>query len=67
MQDGWMHSLRGFLHGIEWTMFRGHLDCFQRPSLGGGRSMELIGRPLHSERSQPVGLLCFIMCEDTHG
>ena len=25
----WMYSLRGFLHGIEWTMFRDHLDFFR--------------------------------------
>jgi hypothetical protein len=28
-------SLRGFLHGITWIMFHGHLDCFQKPPLGG--------------------------------
>ena len=31
----WMESLHGFLHGIKWIMFRGHLDCFQKPPLGG--------------------------------
>jgi len=30
-----MWSLHGFLHGIEWIMFHGHLDYFQKPSLGG--------------------------------
>ena len=34
MQDG-CKSLRGFLHGIEWIVFHGHLDCFQKPLLGG--------------------------------
>ena len=28
-------KLHGFLHGIEWIMFHGHLDCFQKPPLGG--------------------------------
>jgi hypothetical protein len=31
----WMQSLHGFLHGIEWIMFHGHLYYFQTPSLGG--------------------------------
>ena len=31
----WMYSLHGFLHGIEWIMFHGHLDYFQKPPLGG--------------------------------
>ena len=26
----WMWSLHGFLHGIEWVVFHGHLDCFQK-------------------------------------
>ena len=30
-----LHNLRGFLHGIGWIMFHGHLDYFQRPPLGG--------------------------------
>ena len=34
MQDGYK-SLHGFLHGIEWIVFHGHLDCFQKPPLGG--------------------------------
>ena len=28
-------SLCGFLHGVEWIMFHGHLDYFQKPPLGG--------------------------------
>ena len=28
-------STYGFLHGIEWIMFHGHLDYFQNPPLGG--------------------------------
>ena len=31
----WAWSQHGFLHGIEWIMFHGHLNYFQRPSLGG--------------------------------
>ena len=31
---GWMWSLRGFLHGIKWIMFHGHLDYSQKPHLG---------------------------------
>jgi hypothetical protein len=34
MQDG-CKSLHGVLHGIKWIMFHGHLDCFQKPPLGG--------------------------------
>jgi hypothetical protein len=30
-----MWSLHGFLHGIEWIMFHGHLDDVQKPPLGG--------------------------------
>ena len=30
-----MWSLHGFLHGIKWIMFHGHLDYFQKPPLGG--------------------------------
>jgi hypothetical protein len=31
----WMFSLRGFLRGIEWIMFYGHLDYSQKLPLGG--------------------------------
>ena len=31
----WMSSLHGSLHGIKWTTLHGHLDYFQKPSLGG--------------------------------
>jgi hypothetical protein len=31
----WMESLHGSLHGIKWIVFHGHLDYFQKPSLGG--------------------------------
>ena len=57
----WMWSPRGFLHGIEWIMFHGHLDYFQKSPLG-----DKIGRPWHFERSQPLIYFSFIMCEDLH-
>ena len=31
----WMWSPHGFPHGIQWIMFHGHLDYFQKPPLGG--------------------------------
>jgi hypothetical protein len=37
----WMQSLHGFLHGIEWIMFHGHLDYFQQPPLGGRPNTKL--------------------------
>ena len=38
----WMSSfLHGFLHGIEWVMFHGHLDCFLELSLGGRFNIKL--------------------------
>ena len=32
MQDGCLH---GFLHGIQWIMFHGHLNYSQKSPLGG--------------------------------
>jgi hypothetical protein len=31
----WSKVLHGFLYGIQWIMFRGHMYSFQKPSLGG--------------------------------
>ena len=31
----WMWSLHGFLHGIEWIMYHGHLEYSKKPHLGG--------------------------------
>ena len=31
----WIQTLHGFLHGIQWIMFHGRLDCYQKPPLGG--------------------------------
>ena len=31
----WMSSLHGFLSGIDWIVFHGRLDYFQKPPLGG--------------------------------
>ena len=35
----WMSSL----HGIEWIMFHGHLDYFQKPPLGGRPNTKPLG------------------------
>ena len=40
MQDG-CKSPHGFLRGIEWLMFLGHLDYFQKLPLGGRSSTKL--------------------------
>ena len=37
----WMSSLHGFLHGIEWITFHGHLDYFQKSPLGGRPNTKL--------------------------
>ena len=37
----WMSSLHGFLYGIKWIMFHGHLDYFQKPPLGGRPNTKL--------------------------
>jgi len=37
----WMWSLHGFLHGIRWSMFHGHLGYFQIPPLGGRPNTKL--------------------------
>ena len=31
----------GFLHGIKWIVFHGHLDYFPKPSLGGRPNTKL--------------------------
>jgi hypothetical protein len=63
MHDG-CKSLHGFLHGIEWIMFHGHLDCFQKPLLGG----EPNTKP--GDHGNPNAHNCWfiilIMCEDPH-
>jgi hypothetical protein len=33
----------GFLHGIKWIMFHGHLDYFQKPPLGGRPHTKSLG------------------------
>ena len=55
-----MQSLHGFLHGIEWIMFHGHLDYFQEPPLGG----RLNTKSGDHDIVNVVDLLWFIMCED---
>ena len=37
----WMWCLHGFLHDINWIMFHGHLDYFQKPPLVGRRDTKL--------------------------
>ena len=60
----WMQTLHGFLHGIEWIMFRGHLDYFQKPPHG--------GRPNSKQKTTTLGMLTtvglfyFFICEDPH-
>jgi hypothetical protein len=53
MRDG-CESLRGFLHGIKWTVLHGHVDYFfKQPSLR-GRPNTRTNKPWHSEQSQPL-------------
>ena len=44
--------LKGFLHGIIWIMFHGHLEYIQEPPLGGRPNTQLGDHAWHSERSQ---------------
>jgi hypothetical protein len=60
----WMSSLHGFLHGIKWTMCHGHLDYFQKSSLG-GRFNTKIGRPCCIECSQSL-IYSNLSCVRTH-
>ena len=41
MQDGCEVYMDPFLHGIEWSMLHGRLDCFQKPLLGGRPNTKL--------------------------
>jgi hypothetical protein len=52
----------GFLHGIKWIMFHGHLDYFQKPPLGGRPNMK--SETLAFRNLTIVHLLYFIMCEN---
>jgi hypothetical protein len=52
------------LHGIEWIMFHGHLDYFQKPPLGVGLTQDRETMALRMFTN--VGLLCFIMFQDPH-
>ena len=64
MRDG-CKSLQGFLHDIEWSMFRGHLDYFQKPPLG-GRPNPQNQDTMALRTLTTVGFFYFIMCEDPH-
>ena len=55
-------SLHGFLHGIEWIMFHGHLDDFQKPPLGGRPNPKRETLALRTLTT--VDLAYFIMGED---
>ena len=37
VNEQWMYSLYGFLHGIQRIMSHGHLEYFQKPPLGGSK------------------------------
>ena len=41
MEDGC--SVHGFLHGIEWIMFHGIYNYFQKPPLGGRPNTKPLG------------------------
>ena len=60
----WMQSLRGFLLGIQWIMFHGHLDHIQKPPLGGRSNTNLGIIALRMFTTND--LLYFIMREDMH-
>ena len=36
-----MQNLHGYLHGIKWIMFHGHLDYYQKPPLGGRSNIKM--------------------------
>jgi hypothetical protein len=59
-----VQSLYGFLHGIKWIMFRGHLQYFQEPPLGGRPNTK--PRDHGIPNAPTVDLLYHIMCEDMH-
>ena len=52
----WMWSLHGSLHGIEWIVFHGYLDCFQKPPLGGRLNTNPLG-----DHGTPNGHNCWII------
>ena len=41
MQDGRKVYMDSYMHGIEWIVFHGHLDFFQKLPLGGRPNMKL--------------------------
>ena len=61
----WMLNLQGFLHGIEWIMFHGHLDHFQNHLLEVGLTQNWETMPLRMLTT--VDLFYPIMCEDLCG
>ena len=59
----WMWSLHGFLHGIEWIMFHGHLDYFKNRFLEVGLTQNQETMALRTLTI--VGLFYFIICDDS--
>ena len=59
-----MKSLHGFLHGIKWIVFHGHLDYFKKPLLKVGLTQNQETMALRTFTT--VDLFYFIMCEDPH-
>jgi hypothetical protein len=57
-----MQSLHGFPNGIEWVMFHGHLDYFQKPPHEGRPNTKPGDMAL--QMLTTLGLFYFIMCED---
>ena len=56
IQDGWMESLHGFLHGVEWIMSHGHLDHSPKPPLGGQSNTKPGDHRTHTQTLTTVGL-----------
>ena len=55
-------SLRGFLHGIKWIMFHGHLDYIQNHLLKVGLTQN--HETMALQNLTTIDLLYFIRCED---
>ena len=60
----WMQSLHGFLHGIKWIMFHGHLDFFKNHLLEVGLTQNQGTMALQTLTT--VGLFYFVMSEDPY-
>ena len=58
-------SCHSTMSSIEWIMFHGHLNYFQKPHLG-GRPNTKPGETIALRMFITVDLFYFIMCEDSH-